>query len=330
MKQAILLVAVALPLAAQPKLLVNAQADTRAAGGGLQAVFDSLLATQPQPAWIGYTVAASRARHIGCDSYSQEDGFRMGGGTVHLEPASEALILFRVEGNVAGRVRTLAPDCNIDAGGVPFHWLTGVRPAESVALLRTFAAGTDRISESAISVIAVHAGPEADAALEEFAASTQPEGRRAKAASLLGGRGDRGVAALRKLMAEDTSDKVRERAVQALATSKRPDALDLVIAAARSDRSPRIRGQALFWLAHEAGMKAAGPIQQSIEQDPDREVKRRAVSALRQIPNNEGVPALIELARTSRDGEVRKQAMSTLGQTRDPRAIAFFEQILKR
>jgi HEAT repeat protein len=76
-------------------------------------------------------------------------------------------------------------------------------------------------------------------------------------------------------------------------------------------------------------MKAAGPIQQAIENDPEREVKRRAVSALQQLPNGEGIPLLIQLARTSHNPEVRKQAMSSLAQSRDQRAIAFFEEVLK-
>ena len=58
-------------------------------------------------------------------------------------------------------------------------------------------------------------------------------------------------------------------------------------------------------------------------------MKRRAVSALRELPNGDGIPLLIQLAKTSRDPEVRKQAMSSLGQSRDQRAVAFFEDVLK-
>jgi hypothetical protein len=39
---------------------------------------------------------------------------------------------------------------------------------------------------------------------------------------------------------------------------------------------------------------------------------------------------LIQLAKNSRNQEVRKQAMSSLGQSNDERAIAFFEEVLKR
>jgi hypothetical protein len=40
------------------------------------------------------------------------------------------------------------------------------------------------------------------------------------------------------------------------------------------------------------------------------------------------VPRLIELARTHPNAEVRRQAMFWLGQSRDPRATAFFAQLL--
>jgi hypothetical protein len=329
-RRALLLAASALPLLAQPKLLVNAQVDARDAAAGLRQAVEGLLAAQPQPAWIAWTAPALRARNLGCDSYWREDGFVSGGGTVHLEGATEALVLLRIEGARVDRIRTLAPDCNIDAGGVPFHWLKGVRPAESVALLRGMVKGGDRLADAALSAIAAHAGAEADQAIEALAAVDQPESVRTRAVFWLGRRGDRSIAALRKLLAGDTSDKVRERAAQALAMTRRAEAIEAVATAARDDRSPHVRGQALFWLAHEAGKKAEGPIGQALTKDPDRDVRRRAVAALYQMPNRDGVPMLIDVARTSHDPEVRKQAMFWLGQSKDPRAVAFFEQVLKR
>lgn len=330
MRAALLLMAVALPVAAQPKKLVNAQVDSRSASAGLEGVVRSLLTVQPQPAWIGYTVPAARGRHFGCDGYWRDGEFTVAGGTVYLEPPSEVVVLYRVDGAQVGRIRTLAPGCEIDAGGAALHWLTDVRPAESVAFLATFVTG-DRSVDSAMNAIGLHADAAADTALENFVAPAQPEQVRQKAAFWLGStRGRRGFEALKKILAADPSDQVRDRALQALAQSREPGAVDLLIATARNDRSPRIRGQALVWLSRQAGMKAVGPIQQAIENDPEREVKRRAVSALQQMPNGEGIPLLIQLARTSVNPEVRKQAMNSLGQSRDQRAISFFEDVLKK
>jgi HEAT repeat protein len=128
---------------------------------------------------------------------------------------------------------------------------------------------------------------------------------------------------------EDSDERVREKAVFALSVSKEPEALDAMVAAARDDRSARVRGQALFWLAQKAGKKAAGAITEAIARDPETEVKKRAVFALSQLPKDEGVPLLIEVARTNKNPVVRKQAIFWLGQSNDPRALKFFEEVLK-
>ena len=90
----------------------------------------------------------------------------------------------------------------------------------------------------------------------------------------------------------------------------------------------RKRSDALFWLAQRAGREAVAAITNAIDNDPETDVKRRAVFALSQLPRDEGVPKLIEVARTHRNPEVRKQAFFWLGQSKDPRALQFFEEIL--
>jgi len=101
-----------------------------------------------------------------------------------------------------------------------------------------------------------------------------------------------------------------------------------LIATARNDAEPRLRGEALFWLAQKAGEKASATIVDRIDQDPDTEVKKKAVFALSQLPKDEGVPLLIKVARTNTNPEVRKQAMFWLGQSKDPRATDFFAEVL--
>jgi HEAT repeat protein len=84
----------------------------------------------------------------------------------------------------------------------------------------------------------------------------------------------------------------------------------------------------LFWLAQRAGEEAVGAISDAIANDPETDLKRRAVFALSQLPKSEGVPLLIQIARTNANPVVRKQAMFWLGQSRDPRALQFFQEIL--
>ena len=105
-------------------------------------------------------------------------------------------------------------------------------------------------------------------------------------------------------------------------------ALAATIDLARTGDTAHARGQALFWLAQRAGTQAAGAIDEALARDPDTDVKKRAVFALSQLPADEGVPRLIEVARSHSNAAVRKQAMFWLGQSKDPRALAFFESVL--
>ena len=328
MKSAIWLLAATLPLGAQPKLLVNAKVDTRSASAGLESQFKALLASQPQPAWIGYSVPSTRNRNLGCDYV--RDGMNTA-GVVHLEPPDHAVILFRVDGNAVDRIRTISPDCEIDAGNVPVHWLNDVQPAQSIALLLSLVPQRERLGESPLSAIAQHGDPAADQALERYLGPEQPQSMRLRVTSWMGSaRGRHGFDVLKKLISSDPDEKVRERAISSLANSREPEAFELMISIARSDANPRMREQAISALARKGGPQVVSTLSKVIESDSDNQVKRRAVSTLNQLPDGEGIPILIQVVKTTQNPEVRKQAMSTLGQSRDPRAVTFFEEVLKK
>jgi HEAT repeat protein len=90
------------------------------------------------------------------------------------------------------------------------------------------------------------------------------------------------------------------------------------------------RRTATFWLGQAAGA-AAGRALDSIAADVrgDREVRKQAVFALSQRSAEEGVPALIRIARSNPDPELRRTALFWLAQTDDPRALDLFEEILR-
>ena len=179
--------------------------------------------------------------------------------------------------------------------------------------------------------IALHADPAAEPALQQLAGPAEPERMRREAIFWMATtRGKSGFEYVARVLREDPSEKIREHATFALTQSKEPDALNAVVRAAHDDSSPRVRGQALFWLAQKAAQKTAQTaISDAIANDPETAVKKRAVFALTQMPAGEGVPLLIQLARTNQNAAVRKQAMFWLGQSKDPRALAYIEEVLK-
>jgi len=119
-----------------------------------------------------------------------------------------------------------------------------------------------------------------------------------------------------------------EKALPVIAAHEDEAATAALIRLAKSSPESKMRGQALFWMAQRAGDKIAQQITDAIENDPDTDVKKKAVFALSQMPKDEGVPKLIEVAKNNRNPAVRKQAVFWLGQSKDPRAFAFIEDVL--
>ncbi len=91
------------------------------------------------------------------------------------------------------------------------------------------------------------------------------------------------------------------------------------------------RNQAVFWLGQAAGEAATKNLSALVgDNSVDQEVREAAVFALSQRPKEQGVPALIAVARTNRDPKIRKKALFWLGQSNDPRALDLFEELLTR
>lgn len=337
MRTAILAGLLLIPAAvAQTPRLTNAKVETKASPS-LEAEVRGALARNT-PLWLGYAVEKAGDGEA-CCYWNGMTGCSLEGerrrqaapapaaGPVQLEGSKFISVLFRMEGGAITKVRHFSSGCELDAGGLPVVWLTGVKPAESVQLLKRNLA--DNLANGVVASIALHAGPEADAALEELLKPDQPVETRRKAAFWMGhSRGRRGVEVLQRVVRDDPSDRVREHAVFALGQSKDAEGIQTLVRIAKEDKSAQVRGRALFWMAQKAGQKAIGPIASAIEDDPDTKVKRQAVFALTQMPNDEGVPMLIKVARENRNPAVRKQAYFWLGQSRDPRAARFLEEVL--
>jgi len=362
----VMTVALAAVLAAQQPRIENGTVTAQAAGSPFAQSFRSLVSSQPDVAWIGYSIpVADRERVMCCfdsgttfvngmvsnasgccgacrlepsssgTSMSSRSDSTSPSGAVKLEGADRMVVLYRVADRKIDRVRVFSEDCRLDAGGRPVHWLDNVRPADSIALLESLLpADPDargRITDGAITAIALHADPAADTSLERLVASNQPETVRKKVTFWLGNsRGRRGFDTLRRVLREDPSIEVRKSAIFGLTQSRVPETTDTLVGIARSDAEPRLRSEALFWLAQKAGAKVAATIAERIDQDPDTDVKKKAVFALSQLPTDEGVPLLIKVARTNTNLEVRKQAMFWLGQSKDSRAVEFFADVLRK
>jgi HEAT repeat protein len=100
-------------------------------------------------------------------------------------------------------------------------------------------------------------------------------------------------------------------------------------------RSRATRQDALFWLSRFASGAVSGRSNDPFAEDhegrsDEDELKTHAVFILSQLPRSEGIPQLLEIARSNRNWRVRRQALFWLGQSGDPRAIDLFESVLRQ
>ena len=330
-----------LAMAQQPKV-VNTQFHTEPVGADLSAAV-SRLQHASGPLWMGYQVATvpgsrfsvcsgdSESENGCCGVYRLEDSdhtYRSGDQNQVSQTSVD--ILVRIDQGAIDKVRFVGVGCSIDAGGLPFTWLTDVNADDSVGWLSSLVKSDSKHqTEEAMAAIAMHETAKATAALEGFAASSNPLWLREKGAFWLGaGRGHDGYLALKKLAA-DPDPEFRKKLVFDLFVSHDPAAVDDVIHMAKSDQDTGVREQAIFWVGQKAGAKALAMLKDTIVNDPEVAVKKKAVFALSQLPKDQAVPELLHVAQTNSDPAVRKDAMFWLGQTHDPRALAYFEQILE-
>jgi hypothetical protein len=347
------LAASALMTSAQEPRVTHTQFHSGPVSLGLSATVDRFRHSNA-PLWLGYAVPAlPRAHHSSCSFGAGSSEVEAGCcNELELEDTADNLntaaspagivdVLFRLDHGEVTKTRVVPVGCTLDAGGVPFEWLTDVQPedsaaflgklAQNAAALRDSGAGRGGAVDENLAALSMHATPRATELLVSLASPESTAYLREKAAFWLGAqRGHEGLLALRQLVRSEQDGKLREKLAFDLSINSDPGAADDLIQLAKSDADSRVRAQALFWLAQKAGKKAIGTLNASIENDPNFEVKKKAVFALSQLPREESVPQLVHVADTNSNFAIRKEAIFWLGQTNDPRALAYIEQMLKR
>jgi hypothetical protein len=133
-------------------------------------------------------------------------------------------------------------------------------------------------------------------------------------------------------LAERDRGRIGSKAIFPATIADSANVWPALIRVARNPDIPReARTQSVFWLGQAAGEAATAELGAIVvDGGVDREIREQAVFALSQRPRHEGVPALINVARTNKDPEIRKKALFWLGQSGDPRALDLFEELLTR
>jgi len=341
----------------------NGRVDTRTGAAIDREIASASPKGSTDPVWVAWRVPMVPGDRDMCSWYSDRLGTIRGmwmddgviadsrpkltapTGAIPLEAGTGLVVLARAIGGAVERLRTAGDDCPMDAGGRSVMWLSNVTPAESLRFLTTLAGPvtTERsmfelerqTASTAVRAIGLHADRAADAILENMAAKHLDSSVRHQAATSLGAyRGAFGVSALSKMLAAmpaDSTRNIEERRtlIRAIGQSREAVAVE-TLRGLTKDADARARSDAWYYYVLRGGTPTIPDALKAIASDADESVRKRTVSAIGALPGDAGLTALLQLARSTDNPAARKEAVNAISQSRDPRALALMEEILKR
>ena len=197
-------------------------------------------------------------------------------------------------------------------------------------LMKIYASDANvEIKKSALRSLGETKNAKAQARLLEVARTETNADLRKQAIRVLGERGEAAVDDLLRLFDTEQVPEVRRTVLQSLGEVKSTRVEDKLFEVARGNEATDLRRQAIRLLGERVS-KRSFEFLSTTAQSPDAtaEVQVQAVRAISERRSEESVPLLIKIARTHPNQLVRKQAIRSLGETGDPRAVEFFREVL--
>ena len=136
------------------------------------------------------------------------------------------------------------------------------------------------------------------------------------------------ISFLKKLYGQLDNDELKEKILFGVSQSSDRNAGKwLMEIVADETEDTEIRKQALFWAGQTDAIDLDG-IVKIYKTSKDRELREQAVFALSQRSEKAAIEAMIELARTEKDRELRKNLVFWIGQSGHPEAEDFLMEII--
>lgn len=206
------------------------------------------------------------------------------------------------------------------------------RPAAIEELIKIYSTDADNeVKRTVLHSLAETKQPKAQTRLLELARTEPNQELRKQAIHVLSERGPEVIDDLIKLYDTERAPEVRRTVLHSLAEIKDNRVEDKLFAVARSDENVELRRHAIHLLGERAGKRSLDFLSATAQStDGNAEVQMQAVRAISERPTEEAVPLLIKIAKTHPNQMVRKQAIRSLGESGDPRAVEFFKEVLTK
>jgi HEAT repeat protein len=187
------------------------------------------------------------------------------------------------------------------------------------------------VKKAALRSLAETKSAKAQARLLEVARTDTNADLRKQAIRVLGERGEAAVDDLLRLFDAEQVPEVRRAVLQSLSEIKSTRVEDKLFEVARSNEPVELRRHAIRMLGERVSKRSFDFLSATAQStDANAEVQVQAVRAISERRAEESVPLLIKIARSHPNQLVRKQAIRSLGDSGDPRAIDFFREVLSK
>jgi hypothetical protein len=233
--------------------VINAVVEHRAVSNGVAREIQAI-AQQGRAVWVGYRVPIVRSR--GNERMTSTETCC---GRCRLAPATDLVMLVRVDRTGILEIRPESVDCDIDASGAPLVWLDNVQPDDSVSWLAGLVRdpNTSRLADRALGGLALHASAAASPVLVDVARTGATAQLKGRALFWLAQRAvEEAVPTITAAIDNDPDTEVKKQAVFALSRLPKDDGIPRLIELARTHRNTEVRRQAFFWLGQSKDPRA--------------------------------------------------------------------------
>lgn len=144
---------------------------------------------------------------------------------------------------------------------------------------------------------------------------------------------ERAMPILREVLArrDACSERLRRKALFLVAQKQTPDAVDILLNAARNDPDAGVRRQAVFWMSQVGGERTLIVLDSILRGSADADLRDKAIFAISQQNDDRARKLLRDFAQSSAPAALRGKAIFWLGQNdHSPDNAAFLQSIYAR
>jgi HEAT repeat protein len=229
-------------------------------------------------------------------------------------------------------VQTAKTDPDQETREQAVFWLGQTRSDRAVTLLEDILKNStnDEIKNKAIFALSQHQSARAGQILRDFAErESENEELREQAIFWLGQKHSEDNANyLKSLYGRVKKDALKEKIIFSL-SQQRGNGEWVMNIALDPKESIEMRKQALFWAGQNGGV-SIDAFSALYDKMTDQEIKEQLIFVFSQKRDAKALDKLFSIAKNDKDKEMRSKAVFWIGQSKDPRAVKFIEDLISK